>query len=79
MRNPRVEDDNVRDDEDAASSSSADVTHEVGSEGGSEGEMELEIDRGTAVGSEAGETWQPTSDRRRTILHDERGIGKRSP
>jgi len=37
------------------------VTREVGSEGGTPGDVELDIDRGPGVGSEPGETWQPTT------------------
>ena len=77
MGDSRAEHDEDRNAEDSAAA--ADTTGEVGSEGGSHGEMEVTTDGGTGVGSEAGETWQPTSDGRHTILRDERGSGKRSP
>jgi hypothetical protein len=55
------------------------VTNEVGSEGGAPGDVELEIDHGRGVGSEAGEMWQPTGRREREVVRDETGEGRRSP
>jgi hypothetical protein len=55
------------------------VTGEVGSEGGTPGDVELAIDRGPGVGSEAGETWQPSTEKVNEIHRDETGQGRRSP
>ena len=79
MHDPRAEHDNARDDETPATSPEADVTGEVGSEGGTPGDVEIETDRGTGTGSEAGETSQPAAPRTRTVVRDEDGVGKRSP
>lgn len=46
--------------EDPASTS---VTGEVGSEGGTPGDVELASDSAPGVGSEAGETWQPSTEK----------------
>ena len=78
MGDPRAEHDTQHDDH-AVNVPAADVTGEVGSEGGTPGEMEVETDREAGTGSEAGETWQPSARRRRAILRDEDGPGKRSP
>jgi hypothetical protein len=56
-----------------------DVTAEVGSEGGSPGDVELDIDSGSATGTEAGETWQPTTHTVEEVRRDETGKGRRSP
>jgi hypothetical protein len=55
------------------------ATHEVGSEGGSEGELEVVVDTGHGVGSEAGETWSPSQKKTTEIRRDETGEGKRTP
>jgi hypothetical protein len=55
------------------------VTSEVGSEGGSPGDVEVGVDRDPATGSEAGETWRPTTHEVKHIEHDETGEGRRSP
>ena len=57
----------------------ADVTADVGSEGGSPGDVELAREHGPGTGSEAGETWRPTSDPVEPIHRDETGEGRRSP
>jgi hypothetical protein len=57
----------------------ADVTEDVGSEGGTPGDVEVGRKRVPAVGSEAGETWQPADDEQETIVRDESGEGRRSP
>lgn len=57
----------------------ADVTEDVGSEGGTPGDVEVGRKRAPAVGSEAGETWQPADDEQETIVRDESGEGRRSP
>ena len=71
--------DSERDVDEAVSPATVDVTREVGGEGGSPGDVDVESDRAPAAGSEAGETWHPTDDTRRTIVRDETGTGKRSP
>jgi hypothetical protein len=58
---------------------SASVTREVGSEGGTPGDVELTIDPGLGVGSEAGETWQPSTKKVDEIHRDDTGKGRRSP
>jgi hypothetical protein len=55
------------------------TTSEVGDEGGGLGNVEVEADRGPAVGSEADETWRPGTRRRGVIVRDETGAGRRSP
>jgi hypothetical protein len=57
----------------------ADVTAEVGSEGGSPGDVEVDVDAGPATGSEAGETWQPTTEKVKEVHRDETGKGRRTP
>jgi hypothetical protein len=52
---------------------------DVGSEGGSPGDLELAREHGPGTGSEAGETWRPTSDPVEPIHRDETGEGRRSP
>ena len=52
---------------------------DVGSEGGSLGDLELAREHGPGTGSEAGETWRPTSDPVEPIHRDETGEGRRSP
>ena len=57
----------------------ANVTADVGSEGGTPGDVEVARKERPAVGSEAGETWQPVDEEQETIVRDERGEGRRSP
>lgn len=57
----------------------ADVTADVGSEGGTPGDVEVGRKERPAVGSEAGETWQPVDEEQETIVRDESGEGRRSP
>ena len=57
----------------------ADVTADVGSEGGTPGDVEVARKELPAVGSEAGETWQPADEDPETIVRDESGEGRRSP
>jgi hypothetical protein len=52
---------------------------DVGSEGGSPGDVEVARDPGPATGSEAGETWRPSTDNVKTVVRDESGEGRRSP
>jgi len=52
-----------------------DVTPEVGDEGGTAGDVEVGVDRGTGVGSEATETWRPHKPDRGVVV----GPGRRSP
>jgi hypothetical protein len=57
------------------------VTAEVGSEGGSSGNVEVEVTRDIGTGSEANETWRPSSVEKEkdVVRHDETGEGRRSP
>ena len=59
----------------------ADVTADVGSEGGTPGDVEVGRKERPAVGSEAGETWQPAEHETEqvTVVRDETGDGRRSP
>jgi hypothetical protein len=63
----------------ADETTAADVTDDVGSEGGTPGDVEVGRKQTPAVGSEAGETWQPAQDEQETIVRDESGEGRRSP
>ena len=56
----------------------AQTTNEVGSEGGGEGDVEIGRPATPGTGSEADETWRPTSDRQREIRRDETGEGRRA-
>jgi len=55
------------------------VTREVGTEGGSPGDLEIATDRLPATGSEATESVHVEKENRRVVVHDETGIGRRSP
>ena len=55
------------------------VTGEVGTEGGSPGDLEVATDRLPTTGSEATESVRVEKENRRVVVHDETGIGRRSP
>jgi hypothetical protein len=62
-----------------ASSTDANVTEDVGSEGGSPGDVEIVADEQPTTGSEAGEISRPTTGQPREVVRDETGEGRRSP